>query len=146
MYSTLGSSRLPVICVESRSRRSLALPLPLAWAVAAGLAPGLLGAAAAGDGLAAAGVADAGVVARGCTGADAGAEVLTPGSRSAPGWAGCCASAVAPDDSSATIDAARMASSLFTVNLLEARRAPLPRPAVFPPARRRPWRESCCGP
>ena len=37
MYSTLGSSRLPVICVDSRSRRSLALLL-----LAAGFAAALL--------------------------------------------------------------------------------------------------------
>src|SRR5262245_6296427 len=81
MYRTLGSSRLPVICVESRSRRSLALPR------AAGLAAGLLAAA----GAVRAGVpvapvdcgVDAGVVSRGVTGVADGAEVFTPGSRSA---------------------------------------------------------------
>src|SRR5688572_33230011 len=80
MYNTFGSSRLPVICVDSRSRRSLALPL----LVAAG-EPGLL--AAAGRGVPAGGLA-AGAVPVGVAGTLAGAgavvapcaEVFTPGS------------------------------------------------------------------
>src|SRR6185295_559821 len=75
MYSTLGNSRLPVICVDSRSRRSLALPF---W-------PGLLGAAAvvaagfAVVGFAAAAAAGA-LLSGGAAGCVAGAEVFTPGS------------------------------------------------------------------
>src|SRR6186713_1681668 len=81
MYSTLGSSRLPVICVDSRSRRSLALLL----LAAAGFAAGLLaapapGAAGLGAGFAAAGVA-----------VWTGAEVFTPGSIESCGTGGVCA-------------------------------------------------------
>src|SRR4051812_20765264 len=121
MYSTLGSSRLPVICVESRSRRSLALPL-LAAPCVAGFAGLLAGAAL---------VVFAGLVAG--AGVAAGAEVLTPGSRSAPGAAGCCAIAAAANRNTAGI------SRLFTINLLvadspvQSRRARPARPACQAP-------------
>src|SRR5690349_17365075 len=76
MYSTFGSSRLPVICEVSSSRRSLALPLAAVCVagLAALLAAPLLAAAA---GLA---VVAGFVVRAGAGGCEAGAEVSTPGS------------------------------------------------------------------
>src|SRR5689334_19843119 len=87
MYSTFGSSRLPVICDDSRSRRSFALPFLVGSAapglLAAVVAPtaGVAGLTPAATGLLGAGLA-AGAAGTGC-GAAEGAEVLTPGSMSA---------------------------------------------------------------
>src|SRR5262245_55568964 len=106
MYSTLGSSLLPVICVDSRSRRSLALPLGFAWAPAAA---GLLAAGLAGvDAGFAAGVAAAG------GGALPGAEVFTPGSIESLGLAGggVWATAATANNSIAPISSLVMSASL----------------------------------
>src|SRR5262245_15823743 len=126
MYSTLGSSRLPVIWVDSRSRRSLALPFFVApgatglLAAAAGLVPGPDGRAAG---------CCAGVeVATGVCGADDGAEVFTPGSMSAPAWfgldwagGGVCATAAAANNSNATTMSLFMGWHLQSVRVVRSR-------------------------
>src|SRR5688572_24810294 len=132
MYRTLGNSLFPVICVASRSRRSLAVLLRAAAGAVGLLAAGL-------EALAVLpGAAGVGVPVGEAGGADEGAEVFTPGSmasRDSAGSGASCggawASAAADNSSNA------QSSSLVMFSLLVAVTPGRPRhraPAL--PARR----------